>query len=73
MIRQDLMIFVRNLSVTDKGLPIQIQFYSKEASDFQVFENLQAETIEHAFSIIHLFFLNPYQSWAGKSVDQSVH
>jgi miniconductance mechanosensitive channel len=65
LVHSDLAIYVRNQEIADKGLPIQILFYSKKTQT-RDFEEVQADVLEHAFSVISSFYLVPYQSFSGR-------
>lgn len=60
----NLSVFVRPKDITDKGLPIEIIFYSP-LTDTLDFNTLQAEVIEHVYSVLRYFKLKPYQTIRG--------
>lgn len=60
----NLSVFVRPKDVTDKGLPIEIIFYSN-ITETLGFNTLQAEVIEHVYSTLRYFKLKPYQTIRG--------
>jgi miniconductance mechanosensitive channel len=51
---------VRLLQSDEKGLPVEIIFFSKY-SDMNVYESLQAEIFNHIFAILPEFELRIYQ------------
>lgn len=60
----NLSVFVRPKDVTDKGFPIEIIFYSF-LTDTLEFNTLQAEVIEHVYSVLRYFKLKSYQTIRG--------
>lgn len=61
MIRKDMTVMVRTLEVTDTGLPIQFYCFTK-TTEWEEYESIQAEIMEHFASVMPLFGLYPFQS-----------
>lgn len=60
-LRKDMLIMVRTLEPTGNGLPIQFYCFT-DTTDWQQYESIQAEIMEHFATIMPLFDLFPYQS-----------
>ena len=63
-IRQDLTVLVRQLQPTEKGIPIELYFYSK-IYEFEPFENLQSDIFDHLLAEIPQFGLRIFQNPTG--------
>jgi miniconductance mechanosensitive channel len=60
-INKNLSLIVRQLSPTDKGVPVEIYCFSKDKvwSDY---ETVQSDIFDHVFASIHLFDLEIFES-----------
>lgn len=68
-INQDLMCMVRHLQPTDKGIPIELYFFSSDRA-WVVYEGLQADVFDHVLAIIPEFGLNVFQNVSGYDIRQ---
>lgn len=57
---------VRHLTPGDEGLPLEIYAFSKE-QDWDRYERIQADIIEHVLTILPIFGLSAYQLLNSKS------
>lgn len=65
MINKDMMIMVRTLEPTGNGLPIQFYCFTN-TTEWVMYENIQAEIMEHFASVMPLFDLYPYQNTSAR-------
>lgn len=63
-VRQDLTLMVRQLQPTDRGLPLELYFFSNN-TDWNVYEGIQADVFDHVLAIIPEFGLRVFQSPSG--------
>ncbi len=63
-INQDMTFLVRQLQVTDKGLPIEIYVFSK-VQEWGEYENIQSDIFDHVLAVVPQFGLRVYQSPSG--------
>lgn len=68
-INQDLMCMVRHLQPTDKGIPIELYFFSTDRA-WIVYEGLQADVFDHVLAIIPEFDLRVFQDISGNDLRQ---
>ena len=68
-INQDLMCMVRHLQPTDKGIPIELYFFSSDRA-WVVYEGLQADVFDHVLAIIPEFELRIFQDISGSDLRQ---
>lgn len=61
MIRKDMLTMVRTLEPTENGLPIQFYCFTA-TTDWNEYENIQSEIMEHFASVMPLFELYPFQN-----------
>lgn len=61
MIRKDMLIMVRTLEPNENGLPIQFYCFTA-TTDWEEYEKIQSEIMEHFASIMPLFELYPFQN-----------
>jgi len=66
-IHQHMTQVVRFLQSTEKGLPIEVNVFSK-AQQSEIYEALQAEIFDHIFAIIPEFDLRVFQNPSGNSI-----
>ena len=59
-IREDLILFVRELVPTDSGVPVEIYCFSKEVS-WVPYEKVQSEITEHLLALLPSFGLRVFQ------------
>lgn len=60
-VNKDLMVMVRTLTPTGNGLPVQVYCFSSN-KDWESYESIQAEIMEHFVSMLPKFGLYPYQN-----------
>lgn len=68
-INHDLMCMVRHLQPTDKGIPIELYYFSSDRT-WVVYETLQADIFDHVLSIIPEFGLRVFQDISGNDLRQ---
>jgi miniconductance mechanosensitive channel len=66
-INQEMMLMVRQLQPTEKGLPVELYFFSK-VTEWTVYEKVQADVFDHVLAIIPEFGLRVFQNPAGSDV-----
>ncbi|MDD4515598.1 mechanosensitive ion channel domain-containing protein [Massilibacteroides sp.] len=66
-INQDLTCMVRHLQPTDKGIPIELYFFSSDRA-WVVYEGLQADVFDHVLAIIPEFDLHVFQNVSGYDI-----
>ena len=66
-INQEMMLMVRQLQPTEKGLPVELYFFSK-VSEWTVYEKVQADVFDHVLAVIPEFGLRVFQNPAGSDV-----
>ena len=66
-INQEMMLMVRQLQPTEKGLPVELYFFSK-VTEWTVYEKVQAEVFDHVLAVIPEFGLRVFQNPAGSDV-----
>ncbi len=59
-IRQDLTILVRQLKMTEHGLPVEIYCFTN-TTDWIEYENIQSDIFDHIFGVIDRFDLKVFQ------------
>lgn len=67
IVNHNLTWMVRQLQPTEKGLPIEVYFFSKN-KDWVKYEGIQADLFDHILAIIPEFDLNVYQEVSGKDL-----
>lgn len=68
-INHDLMCMVRHLQPTDKGIPIELYFFSEDRT-WVVYETLQADIFDHVLAIVPEFELRVFQDISGNDLRQ---
>ena len=63
----ELFCFVRYLQPTEKGIPVELWFYSK-VKDFEAYESIQADVMDHVLAVIPEFELKVYQYPTGEDI-----
>ena len=66
-INQEMMLMVRQLQPTEKGLPVEHYFFSK-VTEWTVYEKVQADVFDHVLAVIPEFGLRVFQNPAGSDV-----
>ncbi len=66
-INQEMMLMVRQLQPTEKGLPVELYFFSK-VTEWTVYEKVQADVFAHVLAVIPEFGLRVFQNPAGSDV-----
>ena len=66
-INQEMMLMVRQLQPTEKGLPVELYFFSK-VTEWTVYEKVQADVFDHVLAVIPEFGLRVFQNLAGSDV-----
>ena len=66
-INQEMMLMVRQLQPTEKGLPVELYFFSK-VTEWTVYEKVQADVFDHVLAVIPEFGLRVFQHPAGSDV-----
>lgn len=61
---EDLTILVRYLEATDKGMPLEIYFFTKR-KEWPLYEALQADVLDHIMAVLPEFDLRVFQSPSG--------
>ena len=66
-INQEMMLMVRQLQPTEKGLPVELYFFSK-VTEWTVYDKVQADVFDHVLAVIPEFGLRVFQNPAGSDV-----
>ena len=66
-INQEMMLMVRQLQPTEKGLPVELYFFSK-VTEWTVYEKVLAVVFDHVLAVIPEFGLRVFQNLAGSDV-----
>ncbi len=67
MINQEMTLMVRQLQVTEKGLPIEVYAFCKDKQWFN-YEKIQADIFDHIFAVIPEFDLQAFQEPSGYDI-----
>ena len=67
MINQDLIVMVRHLQPTARGLPVEIYAFASDKRWVR-YEEIQADILDHVHAVLPLFDLRAFQSPAGADV-----
>lgn len=71
-VNKELMVMVRTLAPTENGLPLQIYCFSSN-KDWESYESIQAEIMEHCVYMLPRFGLYPYQNISARdSINSAV-
>ncbi|MCI1778872.1 MAG: mechanosensitive ion channel family protein [Bacteroidales bacterium] len=68
-LKKDMTFMVRQLQPTEKGIPIEIYFFSS-VTDWVDYENIQSDVFDHILAIIPQFELRVFQNPTGKDVEK---
>lgn len=66
-VNQDLTCMVRHLQPTEKGIPIELYFFSSDKT-WVNYEGLQADVFDHVLAIVPEFELNVFQNVSGYDI-----
>ena len=66
-INQEMMLMVRQLQPTEKGLPVELYFFSK-VTEWTVYEKVQADVFDHILAVIPEFGLQVFQGVSGSDL-----
>lgn len=66
-VNQDMTLLVRQLAATERGLPIELYFFSSEKR-WAHYEAIQADIFDHLFAILPEFDLRAFQTPTGDDV-----
>ncbi|MDR1557640.1 MAG: mechanosensitive ion channel family protein [Tannerellaceae bacterium] len=67
LVSKELPCIVRHLQPTDKGIPLELYFFSAE-KDWIMYENIQADVFDHVLAIIPEFGLRIFQDISGNDL-----
>ncbi len=67
VVNKELMYMVRQLQPTEKGIPLEIYFFSS-IKDWVPYEGVQADVFDHVLAVIPEFGLRVFQSPSGEDV-----
>ena len=67
MINQEMTLMVRQLQVTEKGLPIEVYAFCKD-KQWVNYEKIQADIFDHIFAVIPEFDLQAFQEPSGYDI-----
>ena len=67
----ELHCMVRHLQPTDKGIPVELYFFSK-VKDWVPYEAIQADVFDHVLAVIPEFGLRVFQSPSGRDVQKAL-
>ncbi len=71
MIHDDMMLMVRQLPPTEKGIPIEVYAFSK-IKDWVSYEHLQSDIFDHLISIVPEFDLRIFQEPSGRDLTEGL-
>lgn len=72
LVNQELPCLVRHLQPTDKGIPLELYFFSAE-KDWIVYESVQADVFDHVLAVIPEFGLRIFQDVSGNDLRASLN
>ena len=61
VVNSDLTYMVRQLQPTEKGIPLEVYFFSRE-KDWVPYEKIQADVFDHIFAVVPYFGLKVFQN-----------
>ncbi|MCK9291134.1 MAG: mechanosensitive ion channel domain-containing protein [Bacteroidales bacterium] len=70
-IHQDMTIMARHLQPTDKGIPIELYFFSNRQA-WTEYEDLQSDIFDHLLAVIPMFDLQVFQVPSGASLEKAI-
>lgn len=68
-VNTEMTCMVRQLQPTEKGVPLEIYFFSREKA-WVVYEKVQADVFDHVFAVIPFFGLKVFQNPSGADVER---
>jgi len=60
-LNMDMTYMVRQLQPTEKGIPLEVYFFSRE-KDWVPYEKIQADVFDHIFAVVPYFGLKVFQN-----------
>jgi miniconductance mechanosensitive channel len=69
LVSKELPCLVRHLQPTEKGIPLELYFFSAE-KDWILYESIQADVFDHLLAIIPEFGLRVFQDISGHDLRQ---
>lgn len=70
-IKQDMTILVRQLSIEDRGIPIEIYCFTNTTAWLE-YESIQADIFDHLLAAISFFELEIFQQPSGKDISKPI-
>lgn len=70
-VNNDMMLMVRQLQPTEKGIPIEVYAFSK-IKDWVLYERLQADIFDHLISVVQEFDLRIFQEPSGRDLAEGL-
>lgn len=70
-INDDMMLMVRQLQPTEKGIPIEIYAFSK-IKDWVIYEKVQSDIFDHLISVVAEFDLRIFQEPSGRDLTEGL-
>ncbi len=70
-IHKDMTIMARHLQPTDKGIPVELYFFSNR-QNWTEYEDLQSDIFDHILAIIPMFDLQVFQVPSGISLEKAI-
>lgn len=70
-IRQDMTLLVRQLSIEDRGIPIEVYCFTKTTA-WSEYETIQADIFDHLFAATAFFDLEVFQQPSGSDISKAV-
>lgn len=67
-VHQGMTCMVRQLQPTDKGLPLELYFFTSTTA-WIAYENIQSDIFDHVLAVVPYFDLNVYQAPSGKDIN----
>lgn len=72
LVHKDLTILVRQLQPTERGLPMELYFFSNRQA-WAEFEDLQSDVFDHVLAVIPFFDLKIFQEPSGKNISDAAN
>lgn len=70
-VHQDMTLLVRHLQPTEKGIPMELYFFSNRQA-WAEYEDLQSDVFDHVLAVIPLFDLKVFQVPSGGSLEKAI-
>ena len=71
MVHKEMSVLVRQLQPSEKGLPMEIYFFSKDQA-WGTYEDLQSDIFDHVLAVIPEFGLRVFQNPSGGSIAKAL-